>query len=466
MKATAVIGACFGDEGKGLVTDYLAAQEPNHTLVVRFNGGAQAGHTVHVPGGRRHVFHHVGAGTLAGANTFLSRHFIVNPMLWSKEVYNPGIYELIDGHNVSVMIDPAAPMTTPYDMLVNQELERLRGFPRHGSCGVGINETVTRNGDRLFATYAGDMFNLDELRSKLALIREQYIPTRVDEMEIEPSKTFWARLASLELVDGFIGAAMSMQRMAKFSTWEHAIDGVDHVVFEGAQGLLLDEHHRFFPHVTRSRTGLTNVVQLAKQIGLDEVRAFYVARAYMTRHGNGPFPTERADRQFSDDTNKTNQFQGPLRFGDLDQDLIEEAINLDLTNAGKVVSVSAALAMTCLDQVNEDPSGAFAEAIGLPVTLRSYGPTRGDVRAVERKPRTSYTESLAAPGRLQDAPDDVGEQPLRQRGIPARESVLPDGRELRDGDGGRHPDRRGADLGGVRAASDGDGHGCGAAGVA
>ena len=77
-QASVVIGANFGDEGKGLMTDFLSEPEG---VVVRFNGGAQAGHTVTEPGGTRHVFHHYGAGAFKGASTFLSRHFVSNPLL-------------------------------------------------------------------------------------------------------------------------------------------------------------------------------------------------------------------------------------------------------------------------------------------------------------------------------------------------------------------------------------------------
>lgn len=130
-----VIGANYGDEGKGLVTDFLSNSE---TLVVRFNGGAQAGHTVVTPEGQRHVFHHIGSGALRGAATLLSRFFIVNPFIFLKEVKELGF-------EPTVSIDPRASVTTPYDMLLNQAVERKRGEERHGSCGLGINETVTRS---------------------------------------------------------------------------------------------------------------------------------------------------------------------------------------------------------------------------------------------------------------------------------------------------------------------------------
>ena len=86
--AYAVIGANFGDEGKGLATDALAADLMSRGLdpvVVRSNGGAQAGHTVETQG-RRHVFHHVGSGAFPGARTHLSRFFVAHPALLQREL--------------------------------------------------------------------------------------------------------------------------------------------------------------------------------------------------------------------------------------------------------------------------------------------------------------------------------------------------------------------------------------------
>src|SRR5262249_48902654 len=104
------------------------------------------------------------------------------------------------------------------------------------------------------------------------------------------------------------------------TTMQAAEDAVfDNIVFEGAQGLLLDEYHRFFPHVTRSRTGLANVVDLCQAMGdIDRLDVYYVIRPYMTRHGEGPFPSYDPDMSFPDPTNHPNPWQGTLRFGALD----------------------------------------------------------------------------------------------------------------------------------------------------
>src|SRR6266850_5209509 len=83
MIARVVIGANFGDEGKGLITDYLCSKGAG--IVIRFNGGANAGHTVVTPEGERHVFRHVGSGTFLGVPTFLSQFFVCNPIAFFKE---------------------------------------------------------------------------------------------------------------------------------------------------------------------------------------------------------------------------------------------------------------------------------------------------------------------------------------------------------------------------------------------
>lgn len=90
------------------------------------------------------------------------------------------------------------------------------------------------------------------------------------------------------------------------------------IVFEGAQGLLLDQGNKeFFPHVTHSNTGMKNVRVLCEQAGIRDIEAYYVSRTYLTRHGAGPLPGENPSMSFEDDTNRPNPFQGSLRFAPL-----------------------------------------------------------------------------------------------------------------------------------------------------
>src|SRR5512139_3851165 len=113
MRATAVIGMNYGDEGKGHMVNYLS---DSHTLNIRFNGGAQASHAVFLADGRSHIFHHFGSGSLRGARTLLASHFIVNPIIFVWE-----LKELIPKAPMrEVFVDPRCRVTTPYDMTVNE----------------------------------------------------------------------------------------------------------------------------------------------------------------------------------------------------------------------------------------------------------------------------------------------------------------------------------------------------------
>jgi adenylosuccinate synthase len=344
--ARVVIGAGWGDEGKGLLTDFLSDEK---TLVVRFNGGAQAGHTVETPDGRRHVFHHIGSGAFRGAATFLSRFFVHNPLFYREEI------EALHGLGVvpRVLADPRGLVTTPYDMMLNQIAEEARGDARHGSCGLGLNETITR-AEALPDTIltVRDLADGDRVAAVLREIRARWVPRRLAALGIIPTAQWQARLANDGVLDAMLAACEFFA--GNVTVNERAIEthaAAGKILFEGAQGLLLDEKHRWFPYVTRSRTGLTNVDILAKESGIGALDVTYVTRAYATRHGAGPFPREVAGLTHADPTNVPNPWQGTLRFGDLDLDLLAETIREDLARTD--LPIAHGLAITCLDQVGK-----------------------------------------------------------------------------------------------------------------
>lgn len=356
--ATAVIGANYGDEGKGLVVDALSGG--SDTVVVRFNGGAQAGHTVVTPEGDRHVFHHHGAGTFRGAATYLSEHFILNPLLFAREHRQLGYPR--------VMVSPNARVTTPYDMMLNQWAEEDRGTARHGSCGLGINETVTRYN-------AYDVRSLTA-RGMLHEIRHEYVPARMVQLEIEMTPARHALLTSAAVVQQYEFAYGMMQAIV---SWRDACDVEGTIVFEGAQGLLLDEDAYDFPYVTRSKTGLYNVRALCEHMGITELHATFVTRTYLTRHGAGPMPTEDASMSFPDATNVPNPWQYSLRFGTLDVPALLHRVDGEV--AGWPVDgllVRPSIAMTCVDQMDNDELRASCP---FPLS-ESRGPTRLTFRSV------------------------------------------------------------------------------------
>lgn len=360
-KAFAVIGANFGDEGKGLVTDYLCARE-NATLVVRSNGGAQAGHTVVTPEGHRHVFSHFGCGTFLGVPTFLSNFVVVNPAIFARE-FNE-IEMLGSGARISVYADPDCLVTTPLDMLINQALEDSRGHQRHGSCGLGINETVVRSERPEFRV---QVRHLPDIETYLVGIREHWVPERLRQLGL-PMDTIKYNDEMHEHFlmdcDQFLGWVLPTQ-LKDLDTRS--------VVFEGAQGLLLDQNRKeFFPHLTRSNTGIKNVRILCEHAGITNLSGYYVSRTYMTRHGAGPFPTELSGLNFQDDTNVYGSYQGPLRFGALLPDQLHKRCFEDFGRGYRLV-------FTHCDQM-EPPVDSPSES-----ALCSFGPTRSDIIAIAEK---------------------------------------------------------------------------------
>lgn len=170
-RIVSVIGLAFGDCGKGLFTDYLCRARSAHT-VMRFNGGAQAGHNVILPDGRHHTFSQFGAGTFnPGVATVLSAPVVVHPTaLLVEETYlqRAGISDALD----RLLIDARCLVTTPYHEAAGRLRERARGAAAHGSCGVGFGETV---GHALAqpeqAIRYGDLLHRSRVRNKLEAMR-------------------------------------------------------------------------------------------------------------------------------------------------------------------------------------------------------------------------------------------------------------------------------------------------------
>lgn len=350
--AQVVIGAQFGDEGKGRMIDYYAAQVGGEGLVIRFNGGAQAGHTVVTPEGIRHVFSHVGSGAFVGAATFLSRFFVSHPMLFLKEIESLAT----KGVSPEVYVDPRSPVTTPYDIMINQIAERERGADRHGSCGIGFGETIERNLMPAYALTVADLADRARLVAKLDEIRREYAPGRLARLGFAGSFKNSADLfLSDAILEHFVDDTERFLQLATVVDLKTATRG-RHLLFEGAQGLLLDQDRGFFPYVTRSNTGLRNVLALATELELTELEVTYVTRPYTTRHGAGPLPHEVPEKPYPnivDTTNIPNDWQGALRFGWLDLDVLRDAIAGDLVETKQLMnlSIQKRLAVTCLDQV-------------------------------------------------------------------------------------------------------------------
>jgi len=351
-KCSIVIGSLWGDEGKGHMTDILCSEMS--TLNVRFNGGAQASHTVVTPDGKRHAFRHYGSGTFAGATTYLSEKFIVNMPAFVKERN-----ELCDEFAItpSVFVNPECIVTTPWDVYINQGIETLRGSNRHGSCGFGINETVERSKDERYKITVCDLLFKDKLISKLTAIQDEYVKNRLkNEYDLricDLPENYIDLLIDEKNIDIFLFYADEFLKSIKV-LGDCVLKRFDNVVFEGAQGLLLDQNNEeYFPHVTTSNTGIKNVMDiLQKHQFQGEVNIYYISRCYITKHGAGPMDNELYCEPYSkvnDKTNIPNEFQGKLRYRYLDFDLLSSQIIKDLNYLK--VNANINVVLTCLDQV-------------------------------------------------------------------------------------------------------------------
>jgi adenylosuccinate synthase len=337
-----VIGVGYGDEGKGSTTNYLSNSD---TTVIRFNGGAQAGHTV-VNNGLRHVFSHFGSGTLKGAKTHLSKYFVCEPGGFGVELQR--LKSL--GCNPEVSVDPNCYITTPYDIFINREIEKKRGNNKHGSVGVGFGETIERNTNPMYRLCMGDLYNEDIVYHTLNIIVDYWFPSRCKELGISIKNN---PITSDSIINQFTTDLYVnfLENINTIQDDERIINSTDNIVFEGAQGLMLDPEYGRMPYCTRSNCGLKNISAL---IGDKPVDLYYVSRPYTTRHGAGPLLFEENIPDFViDNTNIHNDYQDGLRYAPLNLDIIHEIINKDKQKYGKNIKNIYAV-MTCLDQMSDN----------------------------------------------------------------------------------------------------------------
>jgi len=339
-----VCDLAFGDGGKGVVTDNLVRECPTTPLVVRFSGGPQAAHTV-VHGDQRHVFSSFGSGTLSGAPSYFSRHTCISLVHLFEE------WRVLKalGANPELYIDPLATLITPADIAWNRVKER--NVARHGSCGKGIGAAMQRNISSPLKTYAVDLLHPEALQRKLEKIRAWYISSKLvglgkEDMCAQFDEEYDEQYHHFADYLGREYLPFTLQSWSQILAHDY-----EHVIFEGSQGILLDMDHGFFPHVTYANTTSKNVWELLKNTDfpLNETNQYYVTRCYLTRHGIGWMPNEDADMCFEDLTNVHNEWQESLRFGEIDYDLLNYALEIDRSYHPTFCHTEN-IVLTCLDQ--------------------------------------------------------------------------------------------------------------------
>jgi len=283
-KNIVVIGTQWGDEGKGKIVDLLT---DTVAAVVRFQGGHNAGHTL-VIDGEKTVLHLIPSGILReNVQCLIGNGVVLSPEALLTEI------EGLEARGVParerLKISPSCPLILPYHVVLDQARERARGKAAIGTTGRGIGpayeDKVSRRGLRL-----EDLFHRERFAAKLGevldyhnfMLKNYYKTDTVDFQQVIDQSLSWAE--QLEPMTADVTGMLHDYR-----------DRGDSVLYEGAQGALLDIDHGTYPFVTSSNTtagGAATGSGMGPR-GLDYVLG--ITKAYTTRVGAGPFPTELFD---------------------------------------------------------------------------------------------------------------------------------------------------------------------------
>src|SRR5947209_1167916 len=285
MTCTCVVGLQWGDEAKGKIVDLLTDQ---HDIVVRYNGGANAGHTV-VSQGRTFKLSLLPTGVLQPRlRSVIANGVVVYPPRFLEEVENLRQAGITIGDNL--IVSDHAHVIFPYHM----EEERLN---EHGSgkeigtTGRGIGPCYQDKVGRVRAVRVGELLQPEHLRERLhAIVRNKNHLLRALASE---AKKFDAD----QLCDEYLGYGQRMRSYVKDTTHllHTAIREGKRILFEGAQGSLLDVDHGTYPYVTSSNSSPAGIWSGSGVPARYLKRVIGVIKAYTTRVGGGPFPTELND---------------------------------------------------------------------------------------------------------------------------------------------------------------------------
>jgi adenylosuccinate synthase len=371
-RAIIVTDLGYGDAGKGTMVDYLVRQRPESApaVVVRYNGGPQAAHNVVTADGRHHTYAQFGSGSFVpGAQTHLSRYMLINPLNMGREVDHlqrlgvPDVWERLS-------VDEDAVVITPWQVAANQVREAARGAERHGSTGQGVGEArVDAMRVPELSIRVKDALDVARLSERLRDLRDYKRRQLHDDLAATdgPSQVAglaaWATLFGRERRNEIADLVDTYRRWARraFIVPGDYLDGLLRrsplAVFEGAQGVLLDEWYGFQPYTTWSDTTDRQARALLREARFDgRITRLGVIRAFATRHGPGPFVTEdpALTSALPDRHNGAGAWQGAFRVGHLDLLVLRYALSV---NGGV-----DALAVTHLDQLAHLPSWQVCDA--------------------------------------------------------------------------------------------------------
>lgn len=320
-----VPGLGFGDEGKGSIVDFLTYRH-DVSLIIRFNGGPQAAHHVVTPQGKFHCFSQFGSGSFhPDVKTYLSKYMLIDPLSLAPEAEALRKVGIKNSFN-RLFIHENCVVITPFHSAVNKIRELNRQEKKHGSCGKGVSEAFFDSKNKNIPTIkVKDFFDFSRLKSNMKLLGLMKIDLAEQFYQVNLNKAVLRELNKLK--KNFLPGAIA-GRYQGFVKKVHVISDPEEkkmlreerdIIFEGAQGVLLDQEFGFFPYVTPSNTTLENAYQIEGGIKRNR-RRIGVIRLYSVRHGPGPFVTEdeKLKNVLTEAHLRFNPWQGEVRCGWLD----------------------------------------------------------------------------------------------------------------------------------------------------
>jgi adenylosuccinate synthase len=388
----AVIGAQWGDEGKGKIVDLLSEHAD---VVVRFQGGNNAGHTL-VVGGERLILHLIPAGALhPGKVCVIGNGVVVDPGVLLEELTELRARGYLQGDH-RLKVSEQVHLVTPYHRAIDLARERRRGAAKIGTTGRGIGpayeDKMARTGIRV-----ADLMDEEMFRDRLA--------QNVEEKNLYLGAMFGEKPLAFEgILEQYSGYREALRPfVADTSRFiDEAITSGRRILFEGAQGTMLDIDHGTYPYVTSSTT-VAGGVAAGAGIAVQQIRAVVgIAKAYTTRVGEGPFPTELQDEtgeRLRRDGGEYGATTGrPRRCGWFDAVVTRKAARINgLTG----------LAVTKLDVLRGLPRLQLCVGYAIDGHVIDYPP--GSVRLWDRvqpvyEEMEGWTEDLSAIRQLEDLP--------------------------------------------------------------
>ncbi|HWG85174.1 MAG TPA: adenylosuccinate synthase [Deinococcales bacterium] len=271
MPGIAIIGAQWGDEGKGKIVDFLT---PDAHYVVRYQGGANAGHTIVLPDGTTFKLNLFPSGVLReGVTSILADGMVIDPWKFRDEL------EYLRGHGLSpqVMVSERAHLVLPHHKFVDGKRDFV------GTTGRGIGPAYADRARRV-GIPAGDLLDASVLRERLERLIEAKPNSTAGVGWTSVDRAFADMVEAREVLAPFVADTGSVLR--------DALKAGRNVLYEGAQATLLDLNYGTYPFVTSSHPTVGGIITGAGVNHKHVNKVYGVAKAFTTRVGHGPFPTE------------------------------------------------------------------------------------------------------------------------------------------------------------------------------